>query len=182
MNTTNTLAVPIDDGKCDHLVNMQLPNVSLTTTGNSTINMSTIKGLSVFYFYPRMGRPDVELPTGWSDIAGASGCTPQSCSFKDYNEAFKKLEVSVYGVSTQSSAYQKEAVDRLALPFEILSDENLELSEALNIPTFEVEGVILTKRVTLICQDSKIIKVFYPVFPPKENAQEVISHIEKKLI
>jgi len=179
LNKNNNTATPIDDGKCDHLLNMQLPKLSLVSTNNTNIDLSKLKGLSVFYFYPRMGRPDVELPSGWGDIVGASGCTPQSCSFKDYHKEFDELDVTVYGVSTQSSDYQKEAVDRLSLPFAVLSDENLKLSEALNLPTFEVEGVVLNKRVTLICQDTKIIKVFYPVFPPKENAADVISYIKK---
>ena len=182
MNNETDIAIPIDDGKCDHLLNMQLPKLTLKTTSNNTIDLSKLEGLTVVYFYPRMGRPDVENPVGWSEIAGASGCTPQSCSFKEHQAEFDRLKVSVYGVSTQSSTYQKEAVDRLALPFEILSDEHLDLTEALNLPTFEVEGVILTKRVTLICHDAEIIKVFYPVFPPKENAQEVLSCIEEILV
>ncbi len=182
MNQENNLAIPIDDGKCDHLLNMQLPKLSLNSTGNNTIDLSKLEGLTVLYFYPRMGRPDVELPEGWVNIAGAAGCTPQSCSFKEHQGEFDRLKVQVYGVSTQSSSYQKEAVDRLALSFDILSDEHLDLTEALNLPTFEVEGVILTKRVTLICHDREIIKVFYPVFPPKENAQEVLSCIEEILV
>jgi len=182
MNKTNKLAIPIDDGKCDHLFNMTLPQLSLLSTSNNTIDLSKLEGLTVFYFYPRMGRPDIETPAGWGDIPGASGCTPQTCSFKDQHEDFSRLEVDVYGVSTQASSYQKEAVDRLSLPFDILSDEDLNLTEMLNLPTFEVEGVILTKRVTLICQDSKIIKVFYPVYPPKENAQEVIVYIKNNLL
>ena len=125
------------------------------------------------------GRPDVKLPDGWNEIPGARGCTPQSCSFRDNFEKLKSLNANVYGISTQSTNYQKEVKERLHLPYEILSDENLELTKKLNLPTFEIENMILTKRITLICKDSKIIKFFYPVFPPDKNVDEVISWIEK---
>ena len=124
------------------------------------------------------GRPDVELPEGWNEIPGARGCTPQSCSFRDNNQVLTNLQAKVYGISTQSTVYQKEMVERLHLPFEVLSDENLELTKELDLPTLIVNDMTLIKRITLICKDSKIVKVFYPVFPPDKNVDEVINWIE----
>lgn len=178
----NDLPIPIDDGKCDHLKGMNLPNITLDSTSNNKINLSLLKGLSVIYFYPRTGRPNVDLLQGWNEIPGARGCTPQSCSFRDNNQILTNLKAKVYGISTQSTAYQKEMVERLHLPFEVLSDENLELTKKLNLPTFNVEDMGLIKRITLICKDSEIIKVFYPVFPPDKNVEEVIRFIENNLV
>ena len=173
------LPIPIDDGKCNHLTNSYLPDVILNSTKDEKINLSKLQGLWVLYFYPMTGRPDVKLPDGWNEIPGARGCTPQSCSFKDNFEKLKSLNANVYGISTQSTNYQKEVKERLHLPYEILSDENLELTKKLDLPTFEIENMILTKRVTLICKDGEIVKFFYPVFPPDKNVDEVISWIEK---
>ncbi|ADG92998.1 alkyl hydroperoxide reductase/ Thiol specific antioxidant/ Mal allergen [Arcobacter nitrofigilis DSM 7299] len=179
MSQSSDLAIPLDDGKCNHLMGMNLPNVVLTSTSDKRVDLSKLKGLSVLYFYPKTGRPDIKSPDGWDEIPGAKGCTPQSCSFRDKNEIFEKLNVKVYGISTQSTSYQKEVVQRLHLPYEILSDEELRLTKELNLPTFDVDNMILTKRFTLICKDSKIIKVFYPVFPPEKNPEEVLDWIEK---
>lgn len=177
-NLPDDLPIPIDDGRCNHLKNMNLPNVILNSTSNNKINLSSLKGLSVLYFYPMTGRPDIDLPSGWNEIPGARGCTPQSCSFRDNNQVLTNLQAKVYGISTQSTSYQKEMVERLHLPFEVLSDESLELTKELNLPTLIVNDMILIKRITLICKDDKIIKVFYPVFPPDKNVEEVIKWIE----
>lgn len=172
------LPIPQDDGKCNHLLGSFLPKIKLISTSDNQIDLSTLEGLSVIYFYPMTGRPDIVLPQDWNEIPGARGCTPQSCSFRDNFEELKKLKLNVYGASTQSNEYQKEMVQRLALPYEVLSDENLELTKKLNLPTFEVDGMILTKRVTIICEDTKIIKVFYPVFPPQKNVEDVIAFVK----
>ena len=175
----NDLPIQIDDGKCNHLKDIELPNITLHSTSENEINLSKLKGLSVLYFYPMTGRPDINLPDGWNEIPGARGCTPQSCSFRDNHEVLKKLHVKVYGISTQSTSYQKEVVERLHLPYEILSDDDFKLTQELNLPTLNVDNMTLIKRITLICEDSKIIKVFYPVFPPHKNVVEVIKWIEK---
>jgi peroxiredoxin len=130
--------------------------------------------------YPRTGRPDRELPTGWNAIPGARGCTPQSCAFRDHHEELKRSGAAqVFGVSTQDTAYQREAAERLHLPFELLSDEKLEFARALKLPIFEVAGMTLIKRLTLIARAGVIEKVFYPVFPPDKNADDVLDWIAR---
>jgi peroxiredoxin len=174
------LPVPSDDGACDHLKNTKLPSIKLSTTNNSQVDFSSISGRIVIYLYPMTGRPDTALPGGWDEIPGARGCTPQSCSFRDHYSELKASNTSVYGLSTQNTDYQKEAANRLHLPFPLVSDNNLEFITSLNIPTIRVEGMLLSKRVTLIANDGIIEKVFYPVFPPNENANEVVAYLNEK--
>ena len=175
MELPKDLPVPQDDGACDHLTGMMFPRVTLQSTRGRAVDLSTLKGTTVVYIYPRTGRPDQDLPTGWNAIPGARGCTPQSCAFRDHYQELKALGVAeLYGLSTQDTPYQQEAVGRLHLPFEILSDEKLEFTQALKLPTFEVDGMKLIKRITLIARDGKIVKVFYPVFPSDRNAGEVM--------
>ena len=175
MELPKDLPIPQDDGACDHLIGMQLPSLALASTRGRMVDLAKLKGTTVVYIYPRTGRPDRELPTGWNAIPGARGCTPQSCAFRDHYQELKQLGVSeLFGLSTQDTAYQQEAVERLHLPFEILSDETLEFLKALRLPTFEVDGMKLIKRITLIMRDGKIEKVFYPVFPSDKNAGEVM--------
>jgi peroxiredoxin len=167
---------PLNDGACDHLPGMVMPQVTLLSTGGRDINLAALPaGRTVIYFYPRTGVPDVALPTGWNDIPGARGCTPQACSFRDHHSELKNLGADVFAVSTQSPAYQREVAERLHLPFEILSDEGLRLVRALRLPTFEVDGMELVKRLTLIVRDGSIEHVFYPVFPPDASAGEVLD-------
>jgi len=170
------LPVPQDDGACDHLEGMTLPPIGLPSTRGRVVDLSQLAGTAVIYFYPRTGRPDQELPTGWNAITGARGCTPQSCAFRDHYEELQRAGAAhVYGLSTQDSAYQREAVARLHLPFELLSDAGLKLAQALTLPTFEVDGMKLIRRLTLIAADGVIGKVFYPVFPPDRNAGDVLT-------
>ena len=170
------LPVPQDDGACAHLEGSRVPAVPLRATHGETVYLSRLTGTSVVYIYPRTGRPDQELPTGWNDIPGARGCTPQSCGYRDRYVELQKLGVcAVYGLSSQDSAYQQEAVARLNLPFEILSDEKLAFARALKLPTFAVDGMQLIRRITLIIRDGIIVKVLYPVFPPDRSAQDVIA-------
>ena len=176
MELPKDLPVPQDDGACNHLSGMKLPALALASTRGRRVDLSTLTGTTVIYIYPRTGRPDQEVPAGWNAIPGARGCTPQSCAFRDHHQELKKLGVSeLFGLSTQDTAYQQEAARRLHLPFELLSDEKLEFAQALKLPTFEVDGMRLIKRITLIVRDSRIVKVFYPVFPPDRNAGEVIE-------
>lgn len=168
------LPVPVDDGACTHLPNMRLPSVSLVSTSGRTVDLAKLAGPTVVYCYPRTGRPDQEVPTGWNQIPGARGCTPQSCAFRDHYQQLRGVGVSeVFGLSTQDTAYQREAVARLHLPFELLSDVKLAFVRALRLPTFEVDGMTLIKRLTLVVRDGVIEKVFYPVFPPDKNAEEI---------
>ncbi|MGI9123100.1 MAG: peroxiredoxin [Rubrobacter sp.] len=165
---------PEDDGACDHLPGMRMPSVSLRSTAGDLIDLSTLTGTTVVYCYPLTGRPDRDLPPGWDDIPGARGCTPQSCSFRDHHAELGEFGATVFGLSTQNTVYQREAEERLHLPFRLLSDEELEFARALELPTFESEGVTLIKRLTLVIGDGMIRYVFYPVFPPGRNAEVVL--------
>jgi peroxiredoxin len=170
------LPVPQDDGGARHLTGMKLPDIALAATHGSPANLSKLKGRTVVYVYPRTGRPGQALPTGWDAIPGARGCTPQSCGFRDHFADLKSLGVTaLYGLSTQDSAYQREAVARLHLPFAILSDADLTLTRAMRLPTFAVDGMELAKRMAWVIDDGTMTKVFYPVFPPDRSASEVVS-------
>ncbi len=187
------LPIPIDDGKCDRLLGELLPSISLPSTQGNQIDLSIVPGTVVLYCYPMTGRPDTPLPTGWDEIPGARGCTPQSCAFRDLHQALNELGAQVFGLSTQSTEYQTEAVERLHLPFQLLSDADLRFATALKLPMFEIVGVRgasqreasveenrqqLIKRVTLIANAGTIVRVFYPVFPPDRNADEVLSWLK----
>ena len=167
--------MPQDDGACRHLPGKPMPSYRLQTTDHRVIDFSTLPGWVVLYCYPMTGQPGVALPDGWDAIPGARGCTAQSCGFRDHFAELKSLDVQVYGMSAQSTAYQQEAVDRLHLPFALVSDDGLGLTDALGLPTFEVGGARLNKRVTLIVQDGVISKYFYPVFPPDRNIEDVLD-------
>ena len=136
--------------------------------------------MTVVYCYPMTGRPDRDLPQGWDEIPGARGCTPQSCSFRNHHAELGELCARVFGLSTQSTGYQRETVGRLHLPFELLSDEDLAFAGALSLPTFEADGMILIKRLTLVLEDGRIEKVFYPVFPPGKNVDEVLAWLRRQ--
>ena len=151
------LPVPQDDGAARHLTGMRLPDVALPATDGSTVDLSKLKGRTVVYVYPRTGRPGQALPTGWDAIPGARGCTPQSCGFRDHFAELKRLGVAaLYGLSTQDTAYQREAAERLHLPFAILSDADLKLTRALKLPTFSVDGMTLLKRMAWVIDDGVI--------------------------
>ena len=169
------LPVPVDDGACAHLEGMRLRSIPLMSTAGRLVDLSSLAGRTVAYCYPRTGRPDRDPPRGWNEIPGARGCTPQSCAFRDHHAELQALGARVFGLSTQTTEYQQEAAARLHLPFELLSDPELAFARALRLPTFEVEGMILIKRLTLIIRDGRIEKVFYPVFPPDKNAEDVIA-------
>jgi peroxiredoxin len=170
------LPVPVDDGGARHLVSRAWPDLALAATDGSTVNLSRGRGRTVVYAYPRTGRPDEALPTGWDAIPGARGCTPQSCGFRDHHAELSELGVAqLYGLSTQTRDDQIEVAQRLHLPFALLSDAGLALQRALNLPTFAVDGMTLLKRLTVVLDDGTITKVFYPVFPPDKSAAEVIA-------
>jgi RimJ/RimL family protein N-acetyltransferase/peroxiredoxin len=175
------LPAPANDGACDHLTGMSLPNISLQSTGGRSIHLQELtQKLTVLFFYPRTGRPDEKAPVGWDEIPGARGCTPQSCSFRDSYAEFKKLGAEVYGVSTQTTEYQQELVARIHLPYEVLSDSGFQLTNALRLPTFEFNGMRLLKRMAWVCEGGKIVKVFYPVFPPNESAAQVLEWLKAR--
>jgi peroxiredoxin len=169
------LPVPQDDGGTRHLDGLRLPALKLPTTDGGEVDLARLAGRSVVYIYPRTGRPGQALPDGWDAIPGARGCTPQSCSFRDHFAELRELGVShLYGMSTQDTDYQREVVQRLHLPFPLISDAGLRFTQALRLPTFEVDGMMLIKRMVLVIDDGVIAKVFYPVFPPDESAGAVV--------
>jgi peroxiredoxin len=175
------IPAPQDDGAARHLAGMMLPDVTLPATDGAAVNLSKLAGRTVLYIYPRTGVPGVDPPEGWDQIPGARGCTPQSCSFRDHFGALKRLGVAqLYGLSTQDTEYQREAADRLHLPFAILSDDKLVLTRALKLPTFSVAAMTLLKRMALIIDDGTITKAFYPVFPPDKNAADVIAWLKSE--
>ncbi len=178
-NLPENLPVPEDDGAADHLSGARLPSVPLPSTAGNVVDLSSLEGRTVVYCYPMMGRPGRDLPQGWDEIPGARGCSPQSCSFRDHHAELRNFGVHVYGMSTQDTEYQAEAAERLHLPFELLSDEDLEFATALGLPTFEAEGAVFLKRLTFVAKDGLVDKVFYPVFPPNKNAEEVIEWLSQ---
>ncbi|MGH8771906.1 MAG: peroxiredoxin [Burkholderiales bacterium] len=173
------LPAPVDDGAGAHLEGESLPDLALPSTDGVAVNLATLSGRWVIYIYPMTGRPDVPLPDGWDAIPGARGCTPQSCSFRDHYAELKSLNTSVFGLSARATEYQREARDRLHLPFHLLSDSSLRLKNALRLPTFTVAGMELFKRLTLIAESGRIKKVFYPIFPPDRNADDVLAWLRK---
>ena len=170
------LPPPIDDGAAHHLPGLALPELELPATDGRGVSVAGLAGRTVVYAYPRTGRPgEPSLVDDWDLIPGARGCTPEACAFRDHHAELVAAGAAVYGLSTQSTAYERELAERLSLPFPILSDQRLELTEALALPTFEAAGQTLLRRLTLIVRDGHIEHVFYPVFPPDRHASEVLG-------
>jgi len=174
------LPVPQDDGACNHLVGMPLPNVALLATDGSMVNLSQLAGRLVIYCYPMTGQPNVPLPEGWDQIPGARGCTPQSCAFRDHYQELQALNANVFGLSVQSTEYQREMATRLHLPFQVLSDEQYQFQKALNLPTFVAAGMTLLKRVTFISHQGRIEAVHYPIFPSDSDRAWVLDYLKSK--
>jgi peroxiredoxin len=167
------LPVPEDDGAADHLVGMELPELTLESSQGEV----NVRDFEVIYVYPRSGRPGVPLLPGWDETPGARGCTPQSCAFRDL---FPDLGVPVAGLSAQSLEDQLEFAERNRMPFPVIADPERRLGATLNLPTFEIQGFVLYKRITLVAQDARIARVFYPVFPPDRNAGDVLDYLRSR--
>lgn len=172
------LPIPQDDGAAQHLKGMRIPEISLHATTGNKLNPGDIQGRLVIYCYPMTGQPNVALPEGWDQIPGARGCTPQSCSYRDHYQELSSLGVQVMGLSVQSHQYQQEMVDRLHLPFPVLSDENYQFQQALHLPTFTAAGMTLLKRITLIANDGVIEAVHYPIFPSDSDPAWAIHYLK----
>lgn len=174
------LPVPEDDGAADHLEGADLPTVLLPSTQGDELDLSALsRKRLVAYVYPRTGVPEQPLPEGWDDIPGARGCTPQSCAFRDTLAEFEFRGASVIGISAQTPEEQREFAAREHIPFPLLSDTELKLAATLGLPTFEVDGMTLYKRLTFVAEADHIVKVFYPVFPPDRNATEVLTWLNR---
>jgi len=175
----STMPAPIDDGRASHLTGLRAPGIALNSTDGDSVDLSRLTGRAVIYAYPRKKLPDEPPPDGWLLIPGAPGCTPQSCAFRNHAADIKAAGAShIFGLSTQDTPYQRGAVERLHLPYPLLSDEHLLLTKALSLPTFTAMGMTLLKRLTMVINDGVIEHVFYPVFPPDQNAAEVLAWLE----
>jgi peroxiredoxin len=174
------IPAPEDDGAAAHLVGLAIPPVSLRATNDTAVTLSELKGRVVVFGYPRTGEPGkIALVDDWDMIPGARGCTPQTCAFRDLFAELKAAGAShVFGLSTQDNDYQTEMASRLHLPFPVLSDQQLELTHALDLPTMEVADLTMIKRLALVIDDAKITHVFYPVFPPDRNAGDVLAWLK----
>jgi len=170
------LPVPEDDGGADHLVGLEVPNLVLASSSGDV----NIRDFDVVYIYPRSGRPGVPLLPGWDETPGARGCTPQSCAFRDAHGELLELGVRVAGLSAQTLDDQLEFAERNAMPFPVIADPERRLGAALRLPTFDIQGLTLYKRLTLVAQDARIVKVFYPVFPPDANAGDVVDWLRAR--
>jgi len=180
LSLPDNLPVPQDDGACAHLPGLKMPRLALPTTAGSTVDFSSLPGRNVIFCYPKTGAPGKNPPASWDLIPGARGCTPQNCSFRDEYANFAPAGVKqIFGVSTQSSSYQQEAAERLRLPYSLVSDEKLAFAHALNLPTFDFEGEILIKRMTLIVDEGVTTHVLYPVFPPDKSAADTLEWIKQ---
>jgi len=171
------LPVPEDDGAADHLPGAEVPSVPLVATGGGLVDLAerSRAGTVVVFAYPRTGRPGVQSPAGWDDIPGARGCTPEACSFRDLSADFADAGAALFGLSTQDPGYQAEAASRLALTYPLLSDQDLALATALRLPTFEVEGTTLLRRLTMVLREGRADRVLYPVFPPDRAAADALA-------
>jgi peroxiredoxin len=174
------LPVPQDDGACSHLPGKDMPALALASTAGRQVRLhEQSQSRTVFFFYPRTGRPGVSISPEWNAIPGARGCTPHSCAYRDLYAEFRQLNTAVFGVSSQDTEYQQELVRRTNLPYEVLSDREFRLTDALRLPTFQFEGMRLIKRLALVAEKGRIVKVFYPVFPPDKNAETVLAWLRQ---
>jgi peroxiredoxin len=181
------LPAPADDGAADHLLGLRMPSLALPSTRGDQVRVDVVPETFeylVVYAYPRTGRPGAALPPGWDEIPGARGCTPESCGFRDHADDLADAGAAVVGLSTQSTGYQQEAAERLGLPFPLLSDADLELTRALDLPTFTTHledgsRATLHKRLTLVIREGQIVHAFYPVFPPDGHAERVLEWLRR---
>jgi peroxiredoxin len=175
------LPAPVDDGAADHLPGRAVPDLALPATTGGTVDLRRRSAGTrlVVFAYPRTGRPDADPLPGWDDIPGARGCTPEACAFRDLAEQFAALDAQVFGLSTQDTDYQLEAATRLHLPYPLLSDADLQFSHASGLPTFEVQGMTLLRRLTMIIRDGVVEKVLYPVFPPQQAAEDALEALRR---
>ena len=169
------LPVPVDDGAADHLPGRAVPQLVLESSQGRVDLAALAAERLVLYVYPQAGRPGRPSPPGWDDIPGARGCTPQSCAFRDHAAELRALGAHIGGLSAQTLDDQLEFAERNHMPFPVIADPELRLREALDLPTFDAGGLTLYKRLTLVAEGGRLVKVFYPVFPPDKNAQEVLA-------
>ena len=180
MSDYQKILIQEDDGASEHLINSKIPNISLPNQEGNPLQLNRMDTFSmVLYFFPMTGRPDRPLPDNWNSIAGAKGCTIQTCTFRDNYDSLISLNAIPIGISTQSINDNKEMTSRLGIPYDVLSDEKLELKNLLNLPIFSINNQDYFKRLTLIIEKSIIKKVFYPIFPINRHIEEVLDWLQK---
>lgn len=167
------LPAPVDDGACDHLPGMAMPQIRLPTTGGGTIDLGHLPDRTVLYAYPRTRPPGEAARDDWDAIPGARGCTPEACAFRDHHAELRELGASIWGLSTQPVPFQEEVVERLHLPFALISDERLEFVQALRLPVMVFDGETLIRRLTMVIRGNAVEHVFCPIFPPDRHAADV---------
>lgn len=175
------LPVPDHDGAGDRLLNATIPSVLLPSTSGKEVGLAAAAaadGHLVVYVYPQTGVPGQPVPDGWDRIPGARGCTPQSCAFRDSAGELAALGASVFGLSAQPLSEQREFAEREHLPYPLLNDSEFRLACELGLPTFEANGVRYYRRLTFIARAGRVVKVFYPIFPPQDNAGDVIAWLQ----
>jgi peroxiredoxin len=184
MSLPSDLPAPVDDGAADHLAGLAMPAITLPGTAGSRVTLPDLgPGRTVVYIYPLSGRPGVDLPDGWDAIPGARGCTPEACGFRDHHAELRAAgAAAVFGLSSQPTDYQAELAHRLNLPFELLSDPELEVADALRLPTFTADDRRLYTRLTLVVTDGRIEHAFYPIFPPDQHAAEVVEWLRGRAV
>lgn len=174
------LPAPKDDGSADHLTGSAWPDINLPSTTGKAVNLSTLQGMSIVFAYPMTAQPGVPLPDNWDMTPGARGCTPQACSFRDaQSELIAAGADYLFGLSVQDTDYQKEAVERMHLPYPLLSDHSGGLRSALNPPTLNIAGMTLFQRLTYVVCNGQIEKIWFPVFPPDKNVDEVLNWLRR---
>jgi peroxiredoxin len=174
------LPVPVDDGGADHLPGSAMPSLELESS-QGPVDLGTLaEERLVLYVYPRTGTPGVEPPEGWDAFPGARGCTPQSCAFRDHADELRKLDARIAGLSAQTLPEQIEFAERTHMPYPVIADPELTLRDELGLPTFEIGGMTLYKRLALVAERGTIVKAFYPVFPPDRNATDVVDWLRSR--
>jgi peroxiredoxin len=167
---------PVDDGAAAGIEGKAVPAIELASTDGGEVDLAgAAAGTLVVYVYPRTGVPGEPLPPGWMDTPGAFGCTAENCSFRDHAGQLGALGATVFGLSSQPLEEQREFAERERMPYPLLNDSGLLLAAELGLPTFDAAGMRLYRRLTFIARAGRIVKVFYPVFPPDAHAAEVLS-------
>jgi peroxiredoxin len=174
--SANAFPAPADDGAARHLVRgLPMPSIALPTTAGSSVNFAEHPGWVLLFVYTWTGRPGVDNPPGWDTIPGAHGSTPQAEGFRNLYPTFRQQGAEIFGLSAQTTEWQREFATRMDLPFSLVSDAGLRLQRALRLPTFETGGTVYLRRLTLALKDGAIERVFYPVHPPQANAREMLA-------
>ena len=180
MSANQKFPIPENDGGANHLEKSSIPSISLPNQEGNFLRLDRADTFRmILYFFPMTGRPDMPLPENWNSIPGASGCTLETCNFRDNYDDFVGLNAVPIGICSQTVEYNKEMTTRLGIPFDVLSDAKLELKNALNLPTFSIKNKIYLKRLTLIVEKKIVKKFFYPIYPVEKHIDDIIRWLKQ---